>query len=156
MNSYDRIYTLLTEGKTTGGDFEATFERLGKRKGHEDKNPNAKPGEPGYLRKMYPKNVNPDFPAEKEAQLKRKKRLQKKILTRAFKKETAKNKERKANRPSPTMGHATSFEGAVRQEREKQDFRLGMGDTSDLTPKGLKKNLKMRAKSAVKRGRDSV
>jgi len=47
MNSYSRIYTLLTEGKTTGG--EGTADRLGR--WYRGINPEAKPGKKGYMRK---------------------------------------------------------------------------------------------------------
>jgi hypothetical protein len=49
VNSYDRIYSLLVEGKSTGGDLKATAERLGK--WYKNINPKAKPGEKGYMRK---------------------------------------------------------------------------------------------------------
>jgi hypothetical protein len=180
MNYYSKIFQILYEGKSTGGDLEATFERLGRRKGHEDKNPNAKPGEPGYLRRMIPGNLNPDFPPEVAAQKKRKKRLQKKILTRAYKQEVAKNKITRANQPTMRDVHSRDSEGilrfdpdaaekkgrkpgtatdigdAQRQERERKDFKLSTGDTSDLSKEGLKSNLKLRGAAAVKRGRDSV
>jgi len=154
--TYKKIGQIISDGRTTGEDFEATFERLGRSAGERDKNPNAKPGEPGHRRKMFPSNVNPDFPGEKKAQKKRSKKLSAKIMNRAWKQEVAKNVVSRANRRSPTMGHATDLGDMVRQEQEKQDFRVGMGDTSDLTKAGLKKNIQKRSKAAVKRGKASV
>ena len=162
---YKRITELLfTEGKTTGGDLEATFARLGRRRGRELKReaegkPPAKAGEPGYLRKMFPSNLNPDFPGEEKAQKERKVRLQKKIKKRAFKKEVAKNKVIRADRErnrQPKMGTATNIADAIRQEHEKQDFATSIGDTSYLNKKGLKKNISQRAKLAIERGKKSV
>ena len=152
----------ITEGDESGENFEATFERLGRRRGHELKRkkaglPPAKPGEPGYLRKIHPSNLNPAF--EQSAQAKRKIGLQKKIKARAYRKEVAKNiiirAKREANR-QPTMGTATNIADAERQERERQDFATSVGDTSYLTKRGLKKNIKQRSKLAVKRGKESV
>jgi len=64
MNFYDELFYRLTEGKSTGGDMEATAERLGKwHKGigfkagptnFPDTHTPKKPGEKGYMR---PRNV---------------------------------------------------------------------------------------------------
>jgi hypothetical protein len=49
-NTYNRMLTLVVnEGKSTGGDVEATAERLGK--WVKSIKPNARPGTEGYLRK---------------------------------------------------------------------------------------------------------
>jgi len=157
---YERIIGLLIEGETTGGNMEATFERLGKRRGHELKReregkPPARRGEPGYLRKMFPRNVNPDFPGEIEAQKERKHKLANRILKRARAKEEAKNRITRANR-HPNMGSAENLEDMKRQEREKMDFATSMGDTSYLNRKGLNKYLRNVAKSAKDRGKASV
>ena len=64
MNFYDELFYRLTEGKSTGGDVEATAERLGKwykdigfkagPTNFPDTHTPKKPGEKGYMR---PRNV---------------------------------------------------------------------------------------------------
>ena len=155
------------EGKTTGGDFEATFERLGRSKRDHDKNPDAKPGEPGHRRIK-----------DKEAAQERRKRIARKVMRRGWKQEVAKNKETRKRRDAdagglemrrnpetgegdlyatnaPKLGGASDWEDMVRQEREKQDFATSQGDTSYLSKEGLKKNIIQRSKLALKRGKKS-
>lgn len=85
MNFKDKlIYALLeaagvdeessavtAEGKTTGKNEYDTMARIARWRALARQNPNAKPGEPGYTRKKYPNNVNPEFPDEHAAQHKR-------------------------------------------------------------------------------------
>ena len=154
----------VEEGKTTGGDFEATFERLGRSGGERDKNPDAKPGEPGHRR------IN-----TKE----RRNRVSRKIMSRAWKQEVAKNTETRKRRDAdaggleirrnpetgegdlyatnaPKVGGASDWEDMERQHREKQDFATSQGDTSYLNRRGLKRNIQQRSRAAVKRGKASV
>ena len=152
MNFKDNLISaLLQEGKTTGDDFEATSERLGRSRGHADKNPDAKRGEPGYER------VKKSTPEGRS----RTKRVLNKVLNRGFKKEVAKNKVIRRNRDAEVRGQetaqgASSWEDMERQHRERQDFSTSQGDTSYLNPRGLTKNIKQRMKQAAKRGRGSV
>tara|TARA_R110000824_G_scaffold56413_7_gene154475 strand:+ start:3149 stop:3631 length:483 start_codon:yes stop_codon:yes gene_type:complete len=155
-NTY-RIHERIIEGKTTGDDFEATAERLGKRRAHADKNPDAKPGEPGYER----------IKKSTKQGRSRTKRVLNKVLNRGFRKEVVKNNKIRRDRqaqfdadfdgPDGARVHdAETWEDAERQHREKQDFATSIGDTSYLNPTGLTKNIKSRMIQAAKRGGKSV
>ena len=155
-NTY-RIHERIIEGKTTGDNFEATSERIGRSRGHADKNPDAEPGEPGYERVKK---------STKKGRA-RTKRVLNKVLNRGFRKEVAKNNKIRRNRQAQSEAEfdgpdgirvhdAKDWEDMKRQEREKQDFATSQGDTSYLNPTGLTKNIKLRMKQAAKRGRKSV
>ena len=61
--TYKRIGQIISDGRTTGGDIEATAERLGK--WHKSIKPKAKPGEPGYMRKRNVPPTDPKHPGSK-------------------------------------------------------------------------------------------
>ena len=62
-DTYKRIGQIISDGRTTGGDIEATAERLGK--WHKSIKPKAKPGEPGYMRKRNVPPTDPKHPGSK-------------------------------------------------------------------------------------------
>ena len=68
MNYYSKIFKMLVEGKSSGEDVLSTVDRLAHWREKARQNPRAKPGDPGYVRKAFPRNINPDFPGEAKAQ----------------------------------------------------------------------------------------
>ena len=80
MNYYSKIFKMLAEGKSTGGDVHTTMDRLAHWREKARQNPRAKPGEPGYVRKAFPRNVNPDFPGEVKAQHARGERVIRRVI----------------------------------------------------------------------------
>ena len=63
MNYYSKIFQIIIEGESTGGDIEATAERLGSWYASHD--PKAKPGQKGYMRGRNVPPTDPKHPGSK-------------------------------------------------------------------------------------------
>ena len=125
MNSYDRIYNLLTEGRTTGGDVRATLSKLAHWRERARQNPHAKRGEPGYTRKVSPGNVNPDFPGEKAAQQKRGEKIIRKVIRGGEMLRAHRDTERAARGDRKGTAHKKIAPGVIRTHNPRVDRSVG-------------------------------
>ena len=158
MNSYDRIYNLLVEGKSTGGDVHSTMDRIAYWREMARQNPDAKPGEPGYIRKAFPRNVNPDFPGEAEAQHKRGVRVIRRVIRGGEMTRAHKDTEREVRGDREGRGVKQVPAGILRThapgKEEAGDNTKVMGYDDDgkfIYPKG-KKQARVAARSGAEQG----
>jgi len=137
----DDIHSAFTaEGKTTGADVYATTGKLAHWREKARQNPRAKPGEEGYTRKMYPRNVNPDFPGEAAGQHKRGERVVRRVIRAGERVRAHRDTEREARGDREGIAHKSIPAGWIRKSVPRVDDRKPKGKYSDTNIYGTPKS----------------
>lgn len=131
MNYYSKIFKMLAEGKSTGEDVHTTMDRLAHWREKARQNPRAKPGEPGYVRKAFPRNVNPDFPGEVKAQHARGERVIRRVIRGGEMERAHRDTEREARGDRHGIAHKYIPAGVRRKGVPRVDDRNPKGKYSD-------------------------
>jgi len=159
MSTYERLFNILTEGKTTGEDVHATMDKLAHWREKARQNPRAKKGEPGYTRKAYPRNVNPDFPGEAKAQHKRGERVSRRVIRGGEMTRAHRDTEREVRGDRKGKGAKEVPAGILRTHAPGKEVAgenkgvMGYSDVDDkfIYPKG-KKQARVAARSGAEQG----